>query len=591
MPRSAKKSFKKKLSLATLESWLKRALWVSAAFLVLVIVGTTFFFISYFQGGASKVLIEIDGPEKVFRGVPFEVSVKVTNDSGNLLGDVELLVGPGSKIVSLNNSSESGILNDPLGDMGSGTLTRRSYRFLATGEVDAEEKIEFKLVYFAAGGNRFELNKVHKAKVDRLALKIEVKKPEQVLPSSVFEFTIDYKNISDFNFPELTLEAQYPAAFKFVSASLTPDSLNNYWRLGELRAASSGNLEIRGSLAASDVPLIFPLVFSVSFDGKSYPIIEENLEFAVAPPPVRLGLFVNRQSNYIARIGDILTYTIQYENLSGIALADVVIKTELSSELFDFATLATPARVNLATRTLLWDASNMPVLRLLDAGGSGEVSFSIKLKDQFPIIRLNDKNFTLRLNTEIKSPSVPYYLKTDETKVTAVFETKVSGQVILDAKAFYRDAASGIVNNGPMPPKVGSPTEYSLHWVIRNYATDLKDVTIRAGLASGVRWTGIVKSNIDSVPLYNEATQEIIWTIDKIRATKGVLDAPLEAVFQVEATPNPADFGKFQTLLGETILRATDEFTNLELSASDVAITTSLPDDITIGQGGGRVGQ
>ncbi len=568
----------------------KKLLLGTSTVILVTILGTVIFFINYFKDLLSNVVLEIQGPAEVYRGIPFEIDVSISNTTDSLITEAELTLTHRDSIVNLETLGTKSITADVIGDLGSGSLAKKTYRLIATGEVGSEEEITFNLVYFGSQGNRFETSETKKIKITGSAVQLEVQKPEQILPGSVFELNVKYKNISEFDLAEAVLEIKYPTAFKFIAASLNPDSLNNYWRLGELRSGSSGNLKIKGTLESTDnTSFTMPIIFGARFLGEDFSIAGKEIELTISPSPIGINVLINRRTDYVARVGDRLTYTIQYQNNSGIALADVQIKAELQGELYDFNTLKANANINLGNRTVGWDIAYVPGLRLLDPGASGEVSLEIKLKDDFPINRLNDKNFTLRFSAEIISPSVPYYLTASQTKAATSLETKVAGLITIEAKAFYRDSLSKIVNSGPIPPRVGKATSYTVHWLIRNYSTDVNDVSVRTVLPPGVTWTGIQKSNIDSVPLYNEATREVVWTIPKVRATKGILDEPLVAVFQIQATPTAADLGKFQELISVTNLRAIDNFTGLELSSSDVAINTSLPDDITIGQGGGRV--
>ena len=129
---------------------------------------------------------------------------------------------------------------------------------------------------------------------------------------------------------------------------------------------------------------------------------------------------------------------------------------------------------------------------------------------------------------------------------------------------------------------MNTPTNYTIHWVVKNYSTDIRDAEVRAFLQSGVRWTGKVKSNIAAVPSYNERTQEVVWPIGKIIATKGVIDKPLEAIFQIEATPSVDQTNRYMPLLSETAVTAFDEFINAELRGADAEISTLTIDDPTV---------
>jgi hypothetical protein len=92
------------------------------------------------------------------------------------------------------------------------------------------------------------------------------------------------------------------------------------------------------------------------------------------------------------------------------------------------------------------------------------------------------------------------------------------------------------------------------------------------------------------MPVCN-ADGTVTWKIEKISAGKGVVNEPIEAIFQIQGTPYTSQVGQYEPLLGETDLTGTDAFTNLPVSASDNAIDTSLPDDTTLGAGSGRVVQ
>ena len=205
---------------------------------------------------------------------------------------------------------------------------------------------------------------------------------------------------------------------------------------------------------------------------------------------------------------------------------------------------------------------------------------------------MSDKNFTLKAKATIESPTVPSFVQATKTFSLASLETKVAGQVFIDTKAYFRDAASGIVNKGPFPPRINQPTQYTIHWLITNYATDIQNVTLKAFLGPNVKFTGVVKSSAGtSVPLYNDRTQEMTWTLAKVPATAGVISKPIEAIFQVSATPSSSDLGTFMPLVQETSLTAVDEFTNLELTGNDLPVTTQLPDDTTVISGQGIVAQ
>ncbi len=575
---SKKRTRKKKRDI----KWLNQLTFTVGALTVVLVGIVIIFVVSYRSTGHEIELDIVQDADEVIRGVPLEISINVNNQTASVLSDAELAIRLSQGLINLDFAGEKHIIRDTLGNIGKGSLTKQTYKLLPVSEIELSETITATLSY-SIGRTKFEKQYVHDITVKREALEVVIETPEQILSDSEFEFTVHYNNISDFDFSSLSLDATYPLSLTFVSSDLAPDSFHNSWKLGSLRAGSGGDLTVRAIINDSDnisQDIIVKLL--ADFAGQSYCVAEAVASLTTAESPIGLSVFVAGTQNNAVRIGDILTYTLSYHNRSGIALRDVTMKAEFSGELFDFNALLADVKLDTFTKTLMWDKQTTPAFKLLEPNARGVLTVAIGLKQSFPINRLNDKNFTLRLSTRIESPSVPYYLNAD--KITAVTNTeiKVTGQANIEAKVFYRDAASGMLNLGTLPPRVGVPTQYSVHWLVRNYATDIRDIRIGAGLPQGVQWTGIVKSNIDSVPLYEEETGSVIWDIEHIPATKGIIGVPVEAIFQVEATPTHSFIGRFQPLLTNTTLTAIDDFTGITLTSSDGVLNTALPYDPTV---------
>lgn len=573
---------------------MKKLILFGIGFFVLVVAGTVTFLL--LSGGTHgvNILLSVVAPDAVPRGVPFDVTVNVSNNSEAPIQDAILEISLPAGLLNLGSTEGGGVLiREQLGDIGSGAIVaNRKFKFLATGAVGSIEPMDIRVSYLAGGKTRFEEKTGQKISVREAGVVLTTTLPDQVLRGGSFEMELKYKNETDYDFPNISLEAKYPGSFKFDSASLNPDMQNNYWRLGELRHGSTGKLTIRGRFEGSeDNTFGVPVKFSANFLGKDYPILEDTLSLKLAPSPVEITIFANNTPSYLARAGETIGYAIGFENKSGIALADVIVKANVSGEMFEPGSITSDGYLDPITGVLTWNATALPSLRLLQPGASGEVRFSVKLKDSFPIRKISDKNYSVRTNVKIDSPTVPFYMKAEKTSAVASLDTKVRGLLAFDQQGFYRDSTGGIVNMGIHPPSVGAATEYTIHWILKNYSTDVKNISVKASLEAGVQWTGAVKSTGDTSPIYNERTQEIVWNVEKIPATRGVISVPLEAIFQVRAIPSAAMVGRSQPLVTRAEFSAEDEFTGSALSGSDDGITTDLPDDRAFILTGGIVTQ
>jgi len=550
-------------------------------------------FFNFLQRNDKNVTIAISAPAEVVRGVPFEIKVNATNQLDISLTNVvfDLRLPQGIIPFSQNNSNMGkAIMTERDGEVGGGDLAKKTFTVVPIGDIGSIQKITAGLSYSNGKGNEFRNQETRDVLINDSALSLDVRGPDNALGGSAIDFDVIYKNNSSFDFSELAIQAQYPPSFKFISSDIQPSSLNNYWKIPSgLKGGAEGKITIHGVYdGSSDSQLVFPVTISSNFIGTEYNLVTKNLSIATAPSPVSLTITANNKDNYIARVGDTIRYIIRYQNLSGVALSDVVIKATLLGNLFDISTVNTNGNLNSISNSVIWNASQISSLKLLDPGASGQVGIDIKLKSTFPTDRYSEKNFYVQLKAQFDSPSVPYYLSAKNTSISTSLETRIGGAIFLDARAFYRDSSSGITNSGQFPPKANTATQYTIYWRVKNFATDARDVSISASLQSGVIWTGVVGGNTNA-PVYNERTGEITWNIDKVSAMKGIFTDPIEIVFQVEATPNITQIGNYMPLLSETIIKGTDDFTGLELAARDNPLTTELPDDTTVASGKGVV--
>lgn len=164
---------------------------------------------------------------------------------------------------------------------------------------------------------------------------------------------------------------------------------------------------------------------------------------------------------------------------------------------------------------------------------------------------------------------------------------KLNSKIILETKGFYHDAQ--IPNAGPIPPRVGQETTYTLHWKAMNVSNDINNVTVTANIPTNTVMTGKIFP-ADARLNYNERTNSISWNIGKMDAGEGVLNGAPEVAFQVRIKPSPDQFEQSVGLLGISTLNAKDLFSGENLTITNDAKTINLFEDKTlVDVGGDRV--
>ncbi len=553
------------MSFSQISRWL---FWILIIGGLIAIAFGGFYFYQYFT--SRDIIFSLKAPQNTLLAVPFNIEVGVSNNSDNPIKDIKLslILPEGTAFVGEN--PEKRVLNRSFGNLDKNSTLQEKIPVIILENEQSFKRFEITISYFPptlGPKARFEQTKSVDVAVREPAIKLDLITPQKVLNNENFEIEVHYQNISNIDFSGVELELNYPEFFTFKNATLKPSSGNNFWKIGDLiKNGLKGTLIVQGKVIAAEKSFFkIEGLLKVNLSGQKYLINKKTAEINIAPSPLSLSISLNDQVNYLTFPSDRLKYKITYRNNSDMGLNDMVIKAKLTGEMFDFASLRSSGFFSSRDNTITWNVANASSLRLINPATEDFIEFEIKTKESYPIKRVSDKNFILEVGAEISSPTVPYYVASEKTIGLAELETKVVGGIRVNSEASYI--------KGAWPPKVNKPTTFTIRWLITNYSTDVKNIEVRAFLQSGAKWLSQAKSNTTTVPTYNERTQEIVWLVDRILATKGVISRPVEATFQIEVIPNIAQINQQLPLLTETTIKGIDEFTNLELKSSAGALS------------------
>lgn len=537
------------------------------------------------------VVIAFSSPGPATIGVPFPVVVTVSNESKRTVQDAQLSVSlpngfafaSGTTATQMVGTVSSGTVNPPI------TLW-----LVATGNnstAGTTQTVGAVLTYETAetGTANFENSASTSIAIgSQSALSFTYSAPTSIFSGQNFSIAVNYANDTSEALQGVQFEMQYPPAFRFVSSSTTAptDAGDDTWDLGTLGPEATGTLTITGNIVGP-TQAQYPLTGTIgaTFTGQNYPAYTAPVTFAVTPSPLSLTLTLNNTSTYVAKTSDSLTYKLTYTNNSTVTFQTVNITAALTGQMFDFASLETDGSFNSKSDTITWQTANTPALAALAPGQSGSVTFTVNTLAAFPSALESEgyKNYTLGVTATAESPTVPPNTAGADTTSVTTLTNKIGGEMTLSANGYAKEITSAIKNTGPYPPTVDEPTEYTVHWNLANYSTDMENVTVSAYLQSGTTFTGVATSTVASSTFtYNAGTGQVTWTIPYIPATAGVVGGPVQEIFQISNTPAVNQVGQAPTLVGPATLTATDEFTSSTVEATADAITTRLPNDPSV---------
>ncbi|MCL5733349.1 MAG: hypothetical protein M1334_01635 [Patescibacteria group bacterium] len=576
-----------------------RKKWIIAgvifAFIIaLAITAVNFYF--YYQNSIINqgVGIEFSGDTKAYLGQSFQLTVNYFNNSNLVLKNASLSLILPDGIYFLDSNNGQRVEQKSIGDLGPGSIGNATYNLIALNGAQSLKKIQASLSYdlLQTTINHFERQSSVDISILDPVVSVSLSAPQNIVSGENFDLTVNYKNNTSQTLSGVSLALVYPSAYNFGTSSIKPSSGNNVWNLNSLAPGTSSSFTITGSIVGPDQSFFeIDANTNTQVNNQNYQIDSQKIQLAITSSPLSVSISLNDNPNYVSKLSDNLNYTITYKNNSSFAFQNAIITAALTGDLYDFASVQTNGYFNGLTQTFTWNASNLPELASVAPNQEGSVNLIINTKSSYPIRMISDKNFSLKLKAKIASQTVLPNSNTSQTIGLAELDTPIQGQISIASEGYFRDAASGILNSGPFPPKVNQSTEYTVHWLITNYATDVSNIKIQAALAANVTWTGTVKSSIASQPVYDPNSNTITWQIDNIPATTGVISPPVEAIFQIKDMPAITQLSNAAPLVGPVTLTATDDFTNTQLSASADAISTSLLSDPTIASQQGIVTQ
>ena len=582
-----KKSFFNKKNLPKISA-------IVIVFGIIIVVAAIFWGRSSFS--TSKLELKITAPDEISSGEETILSITYQNNNRVALNDAHLTLNYPQGVFSIEGKQ---VFQDTrsLGTIGKKSGGKEEFEVRIVGEKGEAKNITARLDYKPQNINsHFENSNSLRVEINKILISFNIEGSGKAVAGQSVSYLIEYENKTSEDISNLEINLEYPEDFQFKSAEPTPKSANenNIWEIALLKANEKKSISLIGVLSGQEME-------NKIIKGSIGKLENENFlqygkaEFItqISPAPIVLDIKVNELSaDCKINSGQGLRYKISFRNNTDVALRELILKAYLKSSVFDVKEIDLNNKGFFDSRNnvIIWSGAEIGELNLLEPNQSGEVGFSIPVKESLPIYTFNDKNFKADIIAEIQTPTVPAKFAGTELKFEKELSCKINSRLTLNTKAYYYELSLGLHNTGPLPPKVDNMTTYTLHWLITNTANDLDNVQIKTTLPQGITWTNyqINKFNKGQI-YYNERTKEVVWDIGRVTAGIGITMSAYELIFQIGLTPSINQIGQLPILINESIISGKDLFTEINLNNSTSSIDTSLPDDNKVGYNEGRV--
>lgn len=566
----------------------KKAIKLGAIILggIALFIFAVFGIYKYTQSAFSegRVTVKIEGATDSPSGQSLAYEISYSNDNRATLKNAILRVSypesfkPGENGNFKSESQTSGVFSvgDIAGNSGGKViLTGNAYSPRGTLMY-----IKGELVYTPSNfSSQFVARNQLGVNINSSPVNLEVMAPQELANGDALDYEISYINNGQEDFENIKIRAEYPDGFSFSRANPVVSEGNNVWYIGHLAAGQSGKIVVSGKLEGNrDEVKNITAYIGVTDQGQFVGYNEEKTSTKLVFPPITISQLVNGVTSLNAKAGDTLRFTINYKNDGSVGLHDVIITDKLDSPVLDYTKLELMQKggFDQNNKTIIWKGVDSPTLKFLGPGESGEVDFSVKVKEIIPVNNANDKNFVISNSVKMDSPDIPTPIQANKIIAGNNLDIKLDSKIFAEVKGFYYDPV--IPNSGPVPPQVGQATTYTIHWKAYNVSNDVSNAQMTASLPTGVTMTEKVSPD-DGKLTYNARNNTIVWDIGNFSAGSGIINSPKEMIFQVQITPALNQFDDKVDLIGPTTFSATDLFTGSNLSATADKKDTGLTED------------
>jgi hypothetical protein len=411
----------------------------------------------------------------------------------------------------------------------------------------------------------YESNTSFSTIIKSVPLTFEFDLPSKIEAGKDFSFRINYFSNLDYLLTKLRVQIDYPSGFEFIDSS--PKSLEKVeWDIPILNRSQGGKIEIRGRLLGEvGEPKIFRARLGI-WQAENFILLKEIEKGAeIIKPSIYLRQEINGNPQYVSFPGDWLHYQIYFKNIGDSDLTNLFLISKLEGEAFDFQTIKSEiGEFKPGDNSIVFDWRRVPQLQLLSPMEEGKVEFWIKLKDDLG---------------NVKNPILVNKVFLGQAKEE--FVTKISSKLEIVQKGYFEDEIFG--NSGPLPPKVGQTTTYTISWQIKNYYSDVKGVKVKATLPPQVSLTGkIFPEEEVSKFAFDSETREIVWLVGDLERGVGISKPPRTLSFQVGFLPSEAQRGQTPEIISQVKISGEDSWTGGLTEGIFPALNTSLPDDPTM---------
>jgi hypothetical protein len=571
--------------------WLNKFFWGTLIFF-LATLAVAFWVLFYSTNivSANNIDLEVKGPTQLRSGEELNLETTVRNRNKVTLRDVSLTITyPAGTVDSLETIKDLPLWRQPMVNLDPGQSAIVGSRAVIYGAQNSTQKIVLKIEYHIPDSNAiFTKELEYQVLIGSGTIDLSYDLPAETNSGKTFSSDLRLSSNSKSVLRQVSLKIEYPIGFNFQSADPSPTAGEQVWYLGDLAPGSVRDIKIVGSLSGQSEELkSFKVIVGLDKAGGTGDISSEygNLFKTVNLKKDFISVNLNLSGKTALTPGENLDGSINWANNLPDKVIDGSLELFLSGGALDKRTVeSSNGFYNSLTNSILWDKTTIPDLGQMNPGDKGLSSFSFTVLPSSQFSGGNIPPIGLRLvfkGTRVSS---------DQLSEDVVSETEKSLKIgtLVQFASVGTYFVGPFKNTGPLPPKVGEETTYTITWSITNPTNSVKQARVVGDLPNYVKWLSSV-APIDENVRYDKTSNRVVWDVGTIEPGTTTGLPSRQASFQVSIIPSLSQLGETVDLIKNLSFGGVDSVTGAKTVLSLPFVDTRLATDPSFSYGQEKV--
>ncbi len=548
---------------------------VSFIFFVISLGAAGYFF--YFGGNSvsvDKISIDILGPTTIAGGDTVPLSLAVTNRNPVSIENATIEITFPSGTQSADGAQSAyPRYTENLGTLASGETASRSIKAIVFGVAGQALALPISFSFGTSGSNSIFVKKSSYAlAVTSTPLSVSVDTLSETVSGKPITFTLNVRSNATVPLDNVVVSGAFPFGFSVESSSLPLQGSN--FILGTMQPGLNKTITLTGTLAGqNNEQRVFHFTVGTSKSANDQTLavtyMTQDATVTIAAPFIAASLAINgdTRQDVVAAPSSYQNVTVSYSNTLATNVTNAEVAITLAGSAVDYDSIRTTSGFYRSSdRTVVFNRDTDPSLSKLAPGASGIGSFTFSTLPAGAVGTAPTLTLTISVSgTRVGESNVP-----EQISASTVKTVKIATAVALTSSSLH--SSGSISNGGPIPPRAGQATTYTIQLNARNGGSTIADGMVSATLPSYVSYTGITAGT--GTFSYDSASRTVSWSIGNIPQGTNA-----EGAFQISLTPSTSQKGSAPLLTGPLSFSGYDRFAGVRITASADPSTTETKGD------------